>query len=240
MITAFALALSDLADRRILSILLRSLLLTLAIFVGLGAIAGWALAGADPCNWIGAGSCTLGAGGSALGALLLLVVGLWFLFPAIALGVITGFMDRVVAAVEQRHYPAAAASARPLGLARALWLGLASGARLLLYNLLALPFYLLLLVTGIGPLLLFLAVNGAAFGRDLGAMVAIRHPQNDSKAWLRATRGDRLLLGGIVTGLFLLPFINLLAPILGAAAATHLYHRRISAKNAGVAGDLET
>lgn len=230
MITAFALALGDLADRRILAILAKSLLITLAIFVGLAALTGWALTGSDSCAWIGLGSCTFGAFEGGFSALLVLALGLWFLFPAVALGVITGFMDPMIAAVEARHYPEAAALARPLGIARGLWLGLASGLRLLVYNLLAAPFYLLLLVTGVGPLLLFVAVNGAAFGRDLGLMVASRHRRHDRRAWLRATRGDRLILGGIVTALFLLPFLNLLAPVLGAAAVTHLYHRR----NAGI------
>jgi uncharacterized protein involved in cysteine biosynthesis len=36
---------------------------------------------------------------------------------------------------------------------------------------------------------------------------------------------DRALLGGAVAGLLTIPFVNLLAPLLGAAAATHLVHR---------------
>jgi uncharacterized protein involved in cysteine biosynthesis len=44
--------------------------------------------------------------------------------------------------------------------------------------------------------------------------------------WLDRTKGPRALMGIIVTGIFLVPFVNLLAPVLGAAMATHLYHRR--------------
>jgi len=95
----------------------------------------------------------------------------------------------------------------------------------ILYNLIASPFYLLLLVTGVGTLLLFVAVNGVAFGRDLGEMVASRHGDRVSrKAWLANTRGQRAGVGAIVTGLFLVPIVNLIAPVLGAAMATHLYH----------------
>lgn len=227
MITALALAIGDLGNPRILGVLGRSLLITLAIFAGLGALAAWGLTGADPCGWFMDDSCELGAGTGTLGALMLVALGLWFLFPAVALGVVSAYMDRIIAAVEAKHYPEAAASARPLGIVRGGWLGLGSAARVLVYNLIALPFYILLLVTGIGPLLLFLAVNGAAFGRDLGLMVAMRHAGRAERGpWLKATRGDRLLLGAGVTALFLVPFVNLLAPVIGAAAATHLYHRR--------------
>jgi CysZ protein len=229
MIRAFFLALDDLGDRRVLGILGRSLLATLAIFVVLGFLLGWALHGADPCSWWSDDdSCPLGTGTSGLGAFLLTAIGIWFLFPAIAIGVISAYMDRIVAAVEARRYPEALASARPLGWARGALLGLKSSLRVLLYNLIALPFYILLLVTGIGTVLLFVAVNGVAFGRDLGEMVAARHLDGRAtREWLRGTRGDRAVMGMMVTGVFLLPIVNLLAPVLGAAMATHLFHQRL-------------
>jgi uncharacterized protein involved in cysteine biosynthesis len=227
MIRAFLLALDDLGDRRVLGILGRSLLTTLLIFAVLGVALGWALHGADPCNWWSAeDSCPLGAGSSGVGAVLLTALGIWFLFPPIAIGVISAYMDRIVAVVEARRYPGALASARPLGWARGAVLGLKSSLRVLGYNLIALPLYIILLVTGVGTLLLFVAVNGIAFGRDLGEMVAARHLDGRAtRDWLRGTRADRALMGAIVTGLFLLPVANLLAPVLGAAMATHLFHR---------------
>ncbi|MBA2934906.1 EI24 domain-containing protein [Sphingomonas sp. CGMCC 1.13654] len=229
MIRAFFLALDDLGDVRVLRILGRSLLTTLAIFVVLGFLLGWALHGADPCSWWSEDdSCPLGGGTSGLGAFLLTALGIWFLFPAIAIGVISAYMDRIVAAVEARRYPEALASAKPLGWARGVLLGLKSSLRVLICNLIALPFYILLLVTGIGTVLLFVAVNGVAFGRDLGEMVAARHLDDPAtRAWLRGTRGDRAVMGMMVTGVFLLPIVNLLAPVLGAAMATHLFHQRL-------------
>lgn len=229
MIRAFLLALDDLGDRRVLAILGRSLLLTLAIFVGLGFLLGWLLTGFDPCGLLSSDeSCPLGGGASGFGAFLLTACLLWFLFPAIAIGVISAYMDRIIAAVEARCYPEALASARPLGWARGGLLGLKSSLRVLIYNLIALPFYILLLVTGVGTVLLFVAVNGVAFGRDLGEMVAARHlDRAGTRDWLRGTRGDRAVMGAIVTGVFLLPVANLFAPVLGAAMATHLFHARI-------------
>jgi CysZ protein len=226
MIRALALSIGDLGSRPMLAILVRSLVVTLVIFVLLGIGAAVLLAGADPCGWIGDDSCPLGAGGGGIGAVLMTLLAMWFLFPAVGLGVVTAYMDRAVGAVEVRHYPAAAATARRLGIGRGALLGLGSAARVLIYNLVALPFYIILLVTGVGPLILFVVVNGAAFGRDLGAIVAARHCDRQTAAvWLRASRGDRLLLGSAMAALFLVPFLNLIAPLLGAAAITHLFHR---------------
>jgi CysZ protein len=227
MIRAFTLAIGDLADRRIIGILLRSLIVTLLIFALGGIAAAWLLDGADPCDWIGLDSCPLDASDSGWGALLLALIGVWFLFPAIALGVISGYVDRIAAAIEARHYPEGAASARPLGIGGGLALGLKSSLRLIIYNLIALPFYLILLFTGIGALILFVAVNGLAFGHDLGELVASRHGDKPGRRqWLASTRAPRAAIGMLVTGIFLVPFLNLLAPILGVAMAVHLYHGR--------------
>ena len=223
--TAFARALGDLADPVVRRVLVKSLAVTLLLFLAAAALLGWLLTGTDPCG-LGplAYECRIEAGGGALVSALLGLLGLWFLFPAIAIGVIGVFADEVVEAVERRHYPDAAGRDVPLG--RSLRLSLASVGRLLLWNLLAAPFYLILLVTGIGPFLLFSAVNALALGRDLGEMVAARHHKGeDMKQWLAATRLRRATLGLGAAWLFLIPFANLLAPLLGAAAATHMFHR---------------
>lgn len=226
MIETLFLSLGDLTDRRIIGILVRSMLVTLLVFLVLAILTGWALVGVDPCAWFD-DSCPLGATGGGVGAVALTLLAGWFLFPAIAVGVLCAYIDRIVAIVEARHYPEAAALARSPGVGSVALLGLRSAGRVLLYNLIALPFYILLLFTVIGPFALFVAVNGAALGRDLGEMVASRHGDRTSQAaWLASSRVGRFLIGAATTFLFLVPFANLLAPILGAAMATHLYHRR--------------
>jgi uncharacterized protein involved in cysteine biosynthesis len=224
-VNAFFLSLAQLRDPRILKVLAKSLLLTLLIFAAAAALAGWLLTGANPCGWGPlSGDCTIGGGAGTALALVLGFLSLWFLFPAVAMGVMGIFSDDVVDAVEERHFPAAAASARRPTAAQGLALGVRSAARILWWNLLALPFYILLLVTGIGPFILFFAVNALALGRDLGEMVAVRHHRDaELKRWLAATRGRRALLGLFTAFLFVVPFANLLAPVLGAAMATHLF-----------------
>jgi uncharacterized protein involved in cysteine biosynthesis len=121
---------------------------------------------------------------------------------------------------------AAHARARAVPLARSAAMGLRSAARLIGVNLLLSPLYLILLVTGVGTALAFFLVNAWLLGRDLGDMVAVRHlPHAELAAWRRQTGARRFAIGAIGTGLFLVPLLNLVAPVLGAAMATHAFHR---------------
>ncbi|MDP5277679.1 EI24 domain-containing protein [Sphingomonas sp. DG1-23] len=227
MIHGFLLALGQLFDRPILLVLLKSLALTILLFVGLGfglwhAMA-WLAGYAN--EWMGLGSQ---AGALAdVATLLLFVFGWWLLFRAVAVAVVGIFADEVVAAVEAKHYPQAHAAARDVPLGRSIAMGIGSAVRAIGFNLLLAPLYLMLLITGVGTALAFFAVNAWLLGRDLGDMVAARHmPYAQLAAWRRGTRLRRFALGTIGTGLFLVPLINLVAPVLGAALATHAFHRR--------------
>lgn len=221
MIRALTLSIGQLADPPILRVLAKSLALTLLIFVGLGvllqlglgALAGWS------------GIAALHGGLATAAAVLVAILLGILLFRVVAIAVIGLFGDEIVGAVERRHYPAAARVARPVGLARSLAMGSRSAIRALLFNLAAVPLYILLLVTGVGSVALFLAVNALLLGRDLGEMVAARHMERAALAeWLAATRVERALTGLVVAGLFVIPVANLFAPILGAAMATHRFH----------------
>ena len=222
MITAFALALAQLTDRRIVAVLLKAGLLTIVAT----ALLGWGLwaLGADLLDWLGIDSL-LGDGGAVRGLVALIgaVLGVWLLFRMVALAVLQLFGDDVVSAVEARHYPAAAKRARPLGLHREFGLALRSTLRSLLWNLAALPVALVLLVTGLGPLLVFAAVNAVLLGRELTDAVWLRHRDPPIADLPFAAR---TALGAVVVALLSVPFVNLLAPVLGAAMATHLVHRR--------------
>ena len=226
MLNGLLLSIAQLRDPAILRVLARSLAVTIAIFVALMLAVYAALTSIDGCvRPLGVAICG-GAELSGVGTLLLSLVALWLLFPIVAIGVVGLFSDTVVGAVERKHYPSAAAGARPPNWGRSAKMGLASAARIVGYNLVAAPFYLLLLITGVGPFLLGLAVNAFALGRDLWEMVAARHqPSSAMRAELAATGGLRIALGLATAALFVVPVLNLLAPVIGAAWATHLYHR---------------
>lgn len=225
MLRAFSSSLGQIADPAIVRVIIRSLLLTLLAFVALGAIV--IVATRTLVSAYGGGAEAGLAAATVAGVAV--IIGGWLLFRGVAIAVIGLFADEIVAAVEQRHYPSAAHNARMPGLWRSAQLALMSLVRLLLLNLLAIPLYGLLLVTAIGPVLLFFVINALLLGRDLGDLVAVRHLDSAAhRDWLRVTRGQRALMGAIVTGLFMIPIINLVAPVIGAGMATHLFHRRPS------------
>jgi uncharacterized protein involved in cysteine biosynthesis len=224
LIHAFFLSLGQLTDRPVLSVFLKSLAVTLLLFAAAGVGLWFALdAMFDTlaARWQEESGVF-----AAIAAAMLLAGAWWLLFRAIAVAVIGLFGDEVVAAVEARYYPAAHATAQPVPFARSLAMGLGSAGRAISVNLLLLPVYLLLIVTGVGTPILFFAVNGWLLGRDLGDMVAARHmPAARLSEWRKQTTARRFVLGLIGTGLFVVPVLNLVAPVLGAAMATHVFHR---------------
>jgi uncharacterized protein involved in cysteine biosynthesis len=214
--------LAQLRDRRLVAVFLKSIALTLLILAGV-----WY--GLD--SWLSGSSAPplpvwmqrFWADAADWAALPIVVIGGWFLFPGIATGVMGLFLDDVVDAVEDRHYPRAMAHRR-MPLAEAGLLALASALRVVLWNLALAPIYLLLLFTAVGPLLLFTAVNGWLMGRDLLEMVAIRHmPRAEASALIASNRALRLRLGLTAAPLFLVPVLNLFAPIIAAALAAHAF-----------------
>lgn len=222
--TSLALALGQLADPKVLRILAKSLAVTLVLFAAL-AWGGWyaldwglARAGLGDGLFAGAG------GLRGLASLIIALLGLWLAWRIVAMAVIEFFADDVVRAVEQRHYPQAAQSARDLPVAEQFSSSLRAALLALVVNLIALPFALALLVTGVGTALLFWLVNAVLVGRELQEMVWQRHRAAPGDP-APVGRAERYVLGGIVAAMLAIPGLNLLAPVLGAAAATHLIHR---------------
>lgn len=159
------------------------------------------------------------------GALVVGLLSAWLLARVVAIAVLGLLADDVVDAVEREHYPEARARMQRPSLALTARMAAASALRTLVWNALALPVYFVLLATGVGTIAVFAIVNAVLLGRDLGEMVAMRHmPLAEVGAWLGETRGARFVLGLVVTGLLSIPGVNLIAPILGAAMATHRFH----------------
>lgn len=218
MLSALALALAGLTDRRLLPIWLKSLAATLLVFAVLGASGWYGLAalidGYYPNDELG-----------QLFALLVVALAGWLLWRIIALAVLQVFADEVVLAIETRDYPAMAARARQLGVTEEARRALAGAGRTMLFNLVALPVAAVLAVTGVGAPLVFLLVNAVLLGRELQDMVWLRQrPSPTSPSPL--TGLERLTLGGVVAVLLTVPVVNFIAPFLGAACAVHLIHRK--------------
>jgi uncharacterized protein involved in cysteine biosynthesis len=226
-------ALGQLGDRAVVAVLVKSVAVTLAVF----ALAGWGLyAGLAVVLRDERIAALLPEGfAPAAQALAALVIGLaafWFLFRVVALAVLPFFADAVVAAVETRHYPALAGQARQLPLAREVAVAARGLLRVIGYHLLALPLAAVLAFTAIGPAVVFLAVNALLLGRECTDMAWLRHCAGDERG-NPVGAGERFLLGAAVAGLMLVPLANLLAPVVGAAAGTHLVLRRLDGRALG-------
>ena len=88
-------------------------------------------------------------------------------------------------------------------------------------NLLALPLYLLL--PGIN-LFLFLALNGYLLGREYFDVVALRRLDAAAAKAMRNRCGGRVFFGGVmIAGLFALPLVNLIAPVVATAFMLHVF-----------------
>lgn len=214
---AFALALGQLSDPAVLRVLTKSLVATLAVFTLLG-VAAW--------QGLSAALARYAAGYEAMSgpiAIVLTVLGGWLMFRAVALTVLQFFADDVVRAVERRHYSAAAA-VPDAPFSAELRAGARGLLRMLAVNAAVLPLVLVLLVTGVGAALVLWAANAWLLGRELTEMVWLRH-RGASTAPVPVGAATRFALGGVVAALLVIPFVNLIAPVLGAAAATHLVHR---------------
>ena len=223
MFQAFTRSLAQLGDRTILAILLKVILLSLLLFAIFGVAAYFGLVWLFA--WLGWNDGGFAAAAAA--AIIAILTGL-LLFRIVAIFVLNIFSDDIVDAVERRYYPDRAETAKPPGYVLGIKMGFASAGRALGYNILAAPLYAVLLVTGIGAPIAFFAVNAILLGRDLLDMVAARHfPdfQNHDRSWALG-KVERFILGLIAALLLAIPFVNFLAPLLGAAMATHLVHRK--------------
>lgn len=224
-ITALMKGAGQLGDPVVIRLLAKTAALTLLVFAGLGTGLYFGLSAMGDASGV--------AGGGWLGAAAAVVIAglaFWFLFRVVALAVLQFFADEIVIAVEQRHYPRAATSARKLPFRRDLANSLRGMGRALLFNALALPVALVLVVTGVGPAIVFLLVNAVLLGRELTDMAWVRHcPEPGDRN--RVPGAQRFVLGAIVAGIMLVPFVNFLGAIIGAAAGTHLAHNAMDRRD---------
>ena len=221
-LAALAKAIGQLLDPAVLGVLAKTVALTILVFVGVGVGLYYALI------WVGT-EWSVSSDGTleAVAAALIALVAAWLLFRVVALAVLQLFADEIVAAVEKRHYPQAAAKAKALPLPRDIANSLKGAGRALLFNALALPIAGLLLFTAIGPALVFLVVNAVLLGRELTDMAWLRHCAWAGEGDVEGNpvpKADRFMLGAAIAGLMLVPFVNLIAPVIGAAAGTHVMH----------------
>lgn len=217
MIDAFTKAFAQLPDKRIRGVVIISLFVALAIYMALAGVLWWVAENAvivEQLPWVNALA-------SVLGSITAFVLALLF-FPAIVSMIIGFFLERVADAVEARHYPGLPpnreAPVMEIVLSTAKFAAVAIGL-----NILALPLYLLLLFIPGSSLVLFYALNGYLLSREYFEAVALRRVDARTAKSLRSQHMMRLWLAGAgITFLATVPFVNMLAPVVGTAAMTHI------------------
>lgn len=227
MFAALSKAIQQCSDPTFRRVLLRSLGFSVVVFVLLWIVAGLLLSwgGGWLLDWIAAEGVwqdilEVVFGAAGVGGVLFAS---FILFPAVMVMVLSFLLEDIAGAVEARHYPGLP-PARPQPIGEMLRSGLAFAAVTVAINLVALPFYLLLLFLPPFNLILYYGVNGYLFGREYFEIVAFRRLTPVETKRLRRRYGARLFLAGIlITVMMTIPLVNLFAPIVAAAFMVHIF-----------------
>ncbi|WP_224826584.1 EI24 domain-containing protein [Cognatishimia sp. MH4019] len=216
-------ALSQLGDPRFRNVLLKGIGLAIVTLFAISAVflwvVGWIVPDSFTLPWIG--TITWIDNVLSWTAVPVVILMSAFLMVPVASAMTGIFLDDVAQAVEDTHYPGLGPARKmPIGeiIGDTLrFLGVIVGA-----NLIALLFYLFL--TPFAPLI-FWGLNGFLLGREYFQMVAIRRlPKADADRMRKANLGRIWLTGGLMAIPLSIPIVNVLVPVLGAAAFTHLFH----------------
>ena len=211
---------ADLLRPRVFGVVVTGALLTVLLFAVLQAAAFWALRLWGPeavtLPWIGRVQIghALSWGSLALFPLLSL-----FLAAPVAAGFAGVFAERVADTVEDAH-------GYPKGQSLDFVDGLLDSA-VILGAVLLVGIGVMILTPIVGPLapVLFYGANGWLLGREFFHMAARRHidaPEADALRRRNALSVTALGVG--VAMLLTIPLLNIIVPVLAAAAFTHLFH----------------
>jgi uncharacterized protein involved in cysteine biosynthesis len=212
-IFAFSKAFAQLGDPAIRRILWLVLAATSVLFAALWWGIGYALAHSRlfDIGWLDSAVRLLG-GAAAL-------IFTWLLFPAVATGFVGLFLEAVAKAVEHRHYPGLPpAPGEPLG--QTILTAVRFLAVLIFVNGIILVF---MIVPPVFPFV-FYAANGYLLGREYYELVALRRlDRTEARRLWRKKRWRFFLSGVTIAFLLTVPVVNLLTPIIAAAAMVHLF-----------------
>lgn len=148
----------------------------------------------------------------------------WFLFPGLAIIISTMFLESVSRAVEARHYPDLPPPRDQSFVGEILPELLTFLAVIIIVNLIALPFYLVLWwLLGLGFVIAWV-INGYLLGREYMEMVALRRMSPRQAKDFRRDHASACFAGGfIIAVLATIPVVNLLTSVIATAFMTHLF-----------------
>lgn len=214
MISYFIKAIHQLGDNRVRRVIVVSVVWTLLVYVFLFIGIAWFLAETTTSNWIIVETfLDWGIGVTAAGLTLIF-------FPGLLSLIISFLLESVADAVETRHYPSLGPSIYVRS-DKIIWMSLRLVFLTLALNILILPFYLVPVLN----ICLFYTANGLLLGREYFGIVAARRLDGPAMRAMRKQNFGVLTLAGMMTTVLLtIPFVNLVAPIIGIATMVHLFH----------------
>lgn len=212
MLQALSRAFGQLSDPRIQKLIGVSIGIAIAVFAGLIALA-WYLLGAVTAldGWWGDAAQILGV--------FAIVVVAWFTFPIVTATTAALFADQVVDAVMARHYPDRNLPHK-VSMTETILDGTKMAGIALIANVLTLPFLF------VPPLYALIAygLNGYLLGREYFEMPGFRRlPRPEAKALFQRHRGRFVAAGIVIAFLSTIPFLNLIAPVIGIAFMVHMF-----------------
>ena len=148
-----------------------------------------------------------------------------FVFPYVMIFVVGFFQDEVIRLVEARYYPDLPGLI-PRRLSEEVRVQAIFFLKVVAVNLLMMPFYLVLLFTVFGAVILITVVNGYLIGVELYAGVSLRRlTYRQFRGAIGSRRLAIHLYGILIYGCMLVPILNLVMPVLGSMMMTHLFHQ---------------
>lgn len=144
----------------------------------------------------------------------------WMLFPAVLPLIIHFFDDAIIEIVERENYPPVMR-----GENWPFWQEVRHDISFIIkaifLNILVLPLYLIPVLN----LIIFYALNGYLIGNEFFMTVARRHFNLEIATSVRKQNSGVVFISGVlITFLTTIPIVNLLSPFLGVALMTHLFH----------------
>lgn len=212
-------ALSQVSDPKFLSIFFRGvgLSLVLLVLITMGLL--WLIPNTISLPWLGELAwLTPLLDGFAVISMIMLSTFLMIPVASLFIGL---FLDKVMDAVEAKHYPGVG-PARKVSVGETIRESLKFLSLMIAVNMLAFVIYLFL------PLA-FWIVNGVMLGREYFQMVAMRRVGRKEAKRLRRSHWLHISFAGTLMAVPLtVPLLNLIIPILGVAMFTHLFHRLVA------------
>ena len=213
MFDAYLKALGQLSDPAVRRVAWSSIGVAGAVFVAL-----WTAIGAGLANTAFFEQAWLEWVVDALGGVAALVL-TWLLFPGAISAVVGVLLERVVTAVEARHYPHLTPATEASTLT-----GVVSAVRFLaLVVVVNLGLFVFLFVPPVFPFV-FYGANGYLLSREYFELVALRRADRRTVGALRRAHRGTLFAAGVIAAFALtVPVVNLVAPVVVTAAMVHLF-----------------